>query len=247
MARLKSILIAGLLAAALGCDAVVHAQEPEGDIARARELFTYGSRLYDEAQYKKAASVWEEAYALSERPELLFNLGDVYERMGMLEQAIHYLDQYRGYADPVEQDVLTRRILSLERRLLEQQRTSEPQPEPTPATPATRGPAPLILAGVGASSLAVGGVSAWMASNARGQLDEHCGEADGTWVCSAQGKQAARRDRSWSLAADIGLVTGLAACSTAGLLALVSTGDRLRWSPRWTQQHVGLQVSGRFR
>jgi tetratricopeptide (TPR) repeat protein len=49
---------------------------------RARELFHQGSQLYDQAHYDEAIVRFEEAYRLSARPGLLFNIAQAYRLKG---------------------------------------------------------------------------------------------------------------------------------------------------------------------
>src|SRR5262245_14114470 len=48
----------------------------------ARKLFFRGDRMYEEGKYEEAVAAFEKSYALSHRPELLFNLANAYERLG---------------------------------------------------------------------------------------------------------------------------------------------------------------------
>ena len=50
--------------------------------ARAKELYENGAALYEEGRYEEAILAWEEAYRLSSRPVLLFNIANAYERLG---------------------------------------------------------------------------------------------------------------------------------------------------------------------
>jgi tetratricopeptide (TPR) repeat protein len=82
-----------LITAALGAapSGLAHAQSPEeapvptepsSDEARARELFRQGSVYYEGAQYDEAIARFEEAYRLSARPALLFNIAQAYRQKG---------------------------------------------------------------------------------------------------------------------------------------------------------------------
>jgi tetratricopeptide (TPR) repeat protein len=60
----------------------------------ARQFFKAAERHYTAGRYEDAAIAFEEAYRLSNRPELLFNLGNTYERMGQYRKAADYLAEF---------------------------------------------------------------------------------------------------------------------------------------------------------
>src|SRR5256885_13137746 len=55
---------------------------PEDRQLKARELFRDGSLLYEQAHYDEAIARFEEAYRLSSRPALLFNIAQAYRLKG---------------------------------------------------------------------------------------------------------------------------------------------------------------------
>lgn len=87
---------------------------------QARELYVAGARAYDEGRYEEAVTAWKQAYELSPRPLLLFNMANALERLGRAPEALAALQQYRGTADASEFETLDRRIESLGRRVEEQ-------------------------------------------------------------------------------------------------------------------------------
>ena len=90
--------------------------------ARARELFQNGALLYDEGRYEDAIVAWEEAYRLSPRPLLLFNMANAMERLARWEDALAMLNRYRAFAGAEERDTLDRRMRNIERRVEELKR-----------------------------------------------------------------------------------------------------------------------------
>jgi tetratricopeptide (TPR) repeat protein len=70
------------------------AQPSAEDDQKARELFRMGESHYIAGRYEKAAVLYEEAYRLSGRLELLIAMANTYERMGEYAQAIDHLRQY---------------------------------------------------------------------------------------------------------------------------------------------------------
>jgi tetratricopeptide (TPR) repeat protein len=82
--------------AAVPCAA---AQEgaPSGDDEkdrRAKDLYEQGNTHYDLAEYDQAIDLFKQAYALSHRPTLLYNIAQAYRLKGDCEQA---LQVYRNY------------------------------------------------------------------------------------------------------------------------------------------------------
>lgn len=172
-------------------------EDEDPSLNRAKQLFANGSRLYDEGQYAEAALAFEESYKLSNAPPLLFNAANAYERMGDLETSIRFLNKYRVYADPSEQDALTRRVSNLEKRMAAEAATAAPpsppmetKPAPTVATVAsspdaesTGAPSKAKIAGgtlVGVGGLAaiVGGTIAGFTFSEGNRLIEDSAQAE---------------------------------------------------------------------
>lgn len=85
----------------------------------ARELFMQGSDAYRVGDYEAAVTAWRNAYELDPQPLLLYNLGQAYERLGRLPEAIEALSGYLEAAptgDPLRSDA-TARLASMRERL----------------------------------------------------------------------------------------------------------------------------------
>lgn len=71
------------------------AQEgPTSDEREARGLFDLGSEAYAQARYDRALKYFQEAYALSKRPGLLYNLGLTYSNLRRDREAIDAFERY---------------------------------------------------------------------------------------------------------------------------------------------------------
>lgn len=86
--------------------------------ARAKELFTAASRLYDQARYSEAIPRFEEAYSFRPHPVIYFNIGRCYEQLGETGKAMRaYRDYLRLAPEATDRDTVADAINNLERRL----------------------------------------------------------------------------------------------------------------------------------
>lgn len=87
---------------------------------KARELFSWGQKLYKQARYAEAISKFEEAYAVRPHPVIYFNIGKCYEQMGDTAKALrNYRDYLRLSPDAGDKETVSDAIANLERRLRE--------------------------------------------------------------------------------------------------------------------------------
>ncbi|MCA9536225.1 MAG: hypothetical protein KC593_21215 [Myxococcales bacterium] len=100
--------------------------------AEARLMFEAGVRAYEAGDYEAALRRYQEAYDLSQRPALLFNIGTAHERLRNDREAA---DAYRRYLEAVP-DAANREFVEGRIELLSRSAaaTSEATPEGT-ATP----------------------------------------------------------------------------------------------------------------
>lgn len=203
---LSSLLLALLLG-------TPNAHASSTDDERARELYENGAILYEEGRYEDAVAAWQEAYRISQRPQLLFNIANAEERLGRYSEALDHLNRYRAFAAADERDTLDRRIANLERRLAEQPVT----PTPTPVSPEPKRHVPVVpvvLFSLGGASAITGGVFAGLANNARGEAADLCIESDSNVWCPSAAETPIKHDSTDSLLADVSF--GVAAVSLIG-------------------------------
>lgn len=243
---------------ALLASAPAWAQAEPGTDDRARELYENGEILYNEGRYEDAIVAWEEAYRLSNRPALLFNIANAYERLGRYDEALDALNRYRAYAKAEERDSLDRRIANLERRRDEARAaaasaapTPTPPPvEPTPApvapapAPAAGGlrPAPVALAGVGVVGLGVGTVFGLQARSARAELATLCVGGDEGPICPDSAAPLLAQDQRSALLADVSFGVGAVALAGGLTLQLLGRDERVALGTTGT----GLVLTTRF-
>ncbi|MCC6746478.1 MAG: hypothetical protein IT371_02400 [Deltaproteobacteria bacterium] len=146
MARPSLLLVSAALLALVG---QAHANPTPSDLELAKKHFELGRIYYDQAAYDRALTEFKEAYRLSKKPALLYNIGKCHESLGQLKDAITQYEKY--LAETGQEDAnLKARVANLRSRLEAQEKASpkagptpRPQPEPTPpkADP-TAGPTP---------------------------------------------------------------------------------------------------------
>jgi len=102
------------------CAWPVRAEVSDAQDREARKLFEAGEVAYAEARYERSLKYFQEAYALSQRHILLYNVGTSLDRMGRDQEAI---DAYLEYLDKVpgakNEAAVRERIRQLEARVAE--------------------------------------------------------------------------------------------------------------------------------
>jgi len=218
-----------------------YAYAQSGTESRARELFENGARLYDEGLYDEAIAAWQAAFNLSpDRPLLLYNMANAYERLGRYQEALDYLNRYRALAPSEERETLERRMRAIERRMNEVKERALNPPDGDPLRDATGSriqvtssqggsnsgasphPAGIALIAGGGAGLAIGGVFGALALTERSRARSLCIEStSGDTLCPSEAKAHIELDRSYSLGADIALIAGGAALGAGVIVLLV--------------------------
>jgi tetratricopeptide (TPR) repeat protein len=229
MTRASTCTVVALLSILAGSDALADKEKSKGKSSKAKELYEEGLRRYNVAEYAEAIRVWKEAYLVSKRPVLLFNLGQAYRLSGDCTQALSFYDSYRreqpnldNQAELSEAETLCKAKLA--------EKPVEPAPPPiivTPPPPPTQPSRPQTTSGmrtagaiIGIVGVVSGGVAVYFASDAAStsdSLDNYRGE----WG-TTQKEQYADGTRSEKLAWGLGL-TGIAAIG-AGVTLFVLGG-----------------------
>lgn len=127
-------------------------------LAAARRHFDMGLIFYTTDNLPAAREEFEEAYRLSHRPDLLFNLARVSERMGRREDAVLYLERYLlVLPEARDADEVRRKIASLRARGVNPPPPGVGVPVALPPRPSRLPPLPaLCLLGGGAAALITG-------------------------------------------------------------------------------------------
>lgn len=219
--------------------------------ARARELFQRGDEAYAEGRYEDAHTAFAEAYELSGRPQLLFNVANALERLGRHAEALEALEEYLESGKATrDRDVVEKRIANLQRRVDEQQRAEEEarreaerrererqeaaaeaaasegaraEAEPAAEKRPTR-VLPFVMLGTGAAALVTSAVFGGLTLAARSEAEPGCRSGSGGRLCSAEASAALGRDEAFGLVTDIALASGVI-LSGVGLYLLLSGDD----------------------
>ena len=233
-----ALLILALMGAAM-------ASEAED---RAKELYENGAILYTEGRYEDAIVAWDEAYRLSQRSQLLFNIANAQERLARWRDALETLNRYRAYAPADQRDALDRRIANLERRLAEFEATAAPidSPRSTSQTDPTVdelfaveqvGPShggrtksdfpvlPVTLLASGGVLAITGTVFALQAGSARGNAGDACVDSGGLVRCPDTVRTDLKRDKVSSILADTSWVLSAACLGVGTSILLLDAGQ----------------------
>lgn len=235
---------AALLAAALAfgvmephAEAQPKTEKTAADI-RARELFTKGDAAYAEGRYEEALAAFQEAYDLSSRPQLLFNISNALERLGRYAEALDALEKYLASGKAKDKDVVQKRIANLKKRVEEKREADRIAKEkeeeerrrreeeekrkreeaagqrvPTEGGNAPPQPEksalPVVLMGTGGALAVTGAVFGVLALSARSEAESGCRDAPTGNLCSAEAKSALDREQTFGIVADVGILTGV--------------------------------------
>ena len=126
---LRSSLLLAAWACAVLCasarSALAEDSAHASELQRAKQCFTQGQAAYKRGAFAEARDGFLCAYELAPSPELAWNLGRVYERVGEAAESIRYYQLYLSMApnDAREHHAVEQRIAALQ-ALLERQRAS---------------------------------------------------------------------------------------------------------------------------
>lgn len=249
-------------------------QPSDNDISAAKGAFQAGQVSFNEADYERAITYWEDAYRRDcTAHAMLLNLARAYELNGNLRQAVVSLETFvaRNPSSP-QRDQITRRVEVMKEKIASQpESTATPggtatgTGAPPPTTTATGIPPdqstagkkpilPLIVAGAGGAIAIIGGILYMGATSDYNEADDACPDHD---VCpdeiTEQGNSAVRRQRV-SAAVGIGglaiaaggLIWYFLAPAEGGTTAKAPPRRRTAVAPALEPGYAGVSVSGSF-
>jgi len=205
--------------------------------SEARKRFELGRSFYEAGRFQAAAEEFGEAYRLSGRPQLLYNLYVANRDAGRWQQAT---DSLRGYLEKVP-DAPDRITLNARLEALEAQNEvrKKEQAEADAARkrnklPLTRqetvhSKVPWILAGAGGALVLGSVITGLIARDKDSELDVTC--ANGGKVCPDWQRSDANKAYALAIATDIMWVTGAVAAVTGFVLWKTGKLDTKREVP----------------
>jgi len=102
--------------------------------AKAKQLYDEGFRHFNVAEYPQAIDSWKQAYLISKKPLLLFNIAQAYRLSGDCKQAMTFYENYQNSEPSIKnQDELDQAIAACKAA---DAKPVEPKPvEPAPVVP----------------------------------------------------------------------------------------------------------------
>ena len=128
-----------LLLLCWGAPAPAHSQ-PKDNLAKAKVMFEQGETYYKAREFERSLYFYREAYLLSLEPSMLFNMGQCYRQLGLLQEAI---ESYRAFLRDSPATHVLRPKAELLLREVEAELKPRPasRPTPEPASQPTSAPA----------------------------------------------------------------------------------------------------------
>jgi tetratricopeptide (TPR) repeat protein len=213
-----------------------------GEDGEARAHFRAGRSLYDAGRFHQAAEEFEEAYRLSQRPELMFNAYVAYRDANDLEAAIRSLGVYLDEVEDVPDRVNLQARLASMSEALEEQREREAEaarPDAPVSPPNNDGPiaAGIAIASLGGVAAIVGVITGVIALGDADALVTECPDA----MCPPNVDLDERRSsvETLGIATDVLLFAGGALAVTGIIIAIVAAQN----SPRAAEAPPGTEVS----
>jgi tetratricopeptide (TPR) repeat protein len=203
----------------------------------ARQRFELGRTFYEAGRFKQAAEEFAEAYRLSGRPQLLYNLYVANRDAADWQAAIEALRGYLAMVpDAPDRINLRARLASMEAqaaRMREQEVRDERERtvalSPTPPVERQRSIVPWLLMGSGGALVVSSLVTGSIAKSKDGDVDEAC--MDGGKVCEEWTRDDATKAYALAVTTDVLWATGAAAAVTGLVLWLTGALDKEQQVP----------------
>jgi outer membrane biosynthesis protein TonB len=113
--------------------------------AKAKQLYDEGFRHFNVAEYPQAIDSWKQAYLISKKPLLLFNIAQAYRLSGDCKQAMTFYDNYQNSETSIKnQDELDQAIAACKAAEAKPVEPKPVEPKPAEPNPTPTGPTPAI-------------------------------------------------------------------------------------------------------
>ena len=200
----------------------------------AKRLFDRGRIAFRAKRYEEAILRWQESYAISNEPLILWNIANAFEALEQPAEALAYLHEWAPHAKDDEKAELEERIARLEQDV--ESLPPEPAPDDVePSTPDVDVPEPeqdrgtpameiagWTMVGIGGAAVVTGVVLDLVAASARPDADALCRDLDGDLLCEAEARDDITSSNTLAIAGDVTWIAGGVVAATGLALALVS-------------------------
>ncbi len=148
-------LVVALVPADALASAAARGEAPAGDELSAEEEYDLGEQAYALGNYEEAVGHFERCYAKSKHPNLLYNIGQSYDRLYEISQDpkhlrkakrlflnyVKFLEQSEGLDEATKASV-EQHIVEIDEKLAAVEPVEEPDPDPDPPEPDPPEPEP---------------------------------------------------------------------------------------------------------
>ncbi len=208
------------------------AADPEAD-REARDLYNAGTAAFQDGRFEDALQRWQDAFELSARPELLYNIATALDRLGRMSEAADYYERFLQERPDAANENYVRSRIEVIRNLSAGEESEDVGPAPEPLEDSTMPEAempttsganllgPVLLFSVAGATAIVGLVTGLLANDKYQSLEESCPDHR----CSPE--LAGEGDSLRTLTTVTDVMFGLAiAAAAAGLVwTLVTLGE----------------------
>ncbi len=226
-------------ASTLGLTILIAASAPAlaDDKAKAKKLYDDGLKSYNIAEYADAIKAWKEAYSLSKKPILLFNIGQAYRLDGDCKMAMRFYDSYqREEPNPKNQDEVDSAV-ALCQKTGDKPGGDRPVDKTGDKTAGKTEPRPIEKAPV-ADKPAEGSHEVAQPSEGEGDVDQ----GDGEQVDAPASSGGGLRKIGIGVGA-LGVVLGGVGIYFA-LDSKSAADENAAWTGEWDQKHMDIEARG---
>lgn len=200
----------------------------------AEARYLQGSMLFSQHRFVEAALAFEDAYAVSQAPELLFNIARAWEEAGDVRRALDAYERFESRGStPANIAEIRERIDRLRASVAAARRAAEaarstPAPVAVEAPPPRRYVGPIVVASAG-GALVAAALPLWVAAQAA--RDGVVAGCTGN-VCPESLRADADRARTLAVAGDVMMGVGAASLGAALTWWLVARSQASPVGPR---------------
>lgn len=217
--------------------AAAQGRKPQGKqldprLAEAKRIFDDGAAAYGAGNYEEAIRLFEQSYAISQKPLIFESLANAWERLGNARKARDNLARWREAAPPEERDLLDARIRNLDARLAREDAAAQAATaaqaaredklraaavQPVDARPWLPG---AIVGGAGVVAIVAGVAVDAVAAKDR-PASSACKTTGMGTFCMSSASGAIATSNRMAIAGDVTWIVGAAAVATGAVLVVL--------------------------